>query len=210
MPLTKPLSEIQGAETYTLQTVEIDNQNVTYLQIVWDSGFICPEDAQTNLQFVLNMWYDANKTSPQYKLNTGSTVCKKVIDFTSSVNYNWFSINALWRWMNSYYWIVAITMISIGAFIWALGLKLFKPTIFIVFTLSTFFVIMLLFYALILPITTKDWTVWVIGSVGLVLGLIVGFFMTKLARLGVAALGAWIGFVGGLLIHEAFLYHSNQ
>ena len=188
----------------------MDNKNVTYLEIEWDSGRPCPEDNLKNLTFVLNMWYDVNKTTPQYKLNAASTVCSKVIDFTSSVNYNWFSINALWRWMNSYYWIVAITMISIGAFIWALGLKPFKPTIFIVFTLSTFFVIMLFFYALILPITTKDRTVWVIGSVGLVLGLIVGFFMTKLARLGVAALGAWIGFVGGLLIHEAFLYHSNQ
>jgi len=112
--------------------------------------------------------------------------------------------------MNSYYWITAIVMIGAGVFVWALGNKLFKPTIFIVFAGTVFFLIMLFFYALILPITTKDWTVWLIGSIGLVLGLIVGFFMTKLARIAIAALGGWIGFVGGLLIHEAFLYHSSS
>jgi len=72
-------------------------------------------------------------------------------------------------------------MIGTGGFIWALGNKLFKPTIFIVFTLTVFFLVMLFFYALVLPITTADWTVWLIGSIGLVLGLIVGFFMSKLA-----------------------------
>jgi hypothetical protein len=68
---------------------------------------------------------------------------------------------------------------------------------------------MLFFYAIILPVTVKDWTVWVIGAVGLVLGMIVGFFAVKLARVGIAALGAWIGFVLGLLIHSAFLYTSG-
>lgn len=111
--------------------------------------------------------------------------------------------------MSVYYWIVASVIIVIGAFVWSLGQKLFRPTIFMIFTFTVFFVIMFLFYALILPVTTKDWTVWIIGSVALVLGLIFGFFMSKLVRLGVGALGAWIGFVGGLLIHEAFLYHSS-
>jgi len=112
--------------------------------------------------------------------------------------------------MNSYYWIVAIVMISIGAFVWSLGQKLFKPTVFIVFTLTVFTFIMVIFYAIIFPVSVQGWTVWVIGSVGLVLGLICGFFMMKLARFGIAALGAWIGFVIGLIIHEAFLYHSTQ
>ena len=87
---------------------------------------------------------------------------------------------------------------------------MFKPTVFIVFTLTVFVLIMTFFYAIILPVSVKGWTVWVIGAVGLVLGLICGFFMMKLARVGIAALGAWIGFVIGLIIHEAFLYHSTQ
>lgn len=156
------------------------------------------------------MFCDAKLKEPVYALNAASTTaCSKVVDFTSIEGCG-FDLNALWRWANQYYWIVAITMILVGAFVWALGQKLFKPTIFIVFTLTIFVLVMFLFYALILPISTKDWTVWVIGTVGLLLGLIVGFFMSKLARLGVAALGAWIGFVGGLLIHEAFLFHSSQ
>lgn len=112
--------------------------------------------------------------------------------------------------MYFYSWVVATVMIGAGGFIWALGNKLFKPTIFVVFAGTVFFLIMLFFYALILPLSTQDWTVWLIGSIGLVLGLIVGFFMTKLARIAIAALGGWIGFISGLLIHEAFLYHTGQ
>lgn len=112
--------------------------------------------------------------------------------------------------MNDYYWIVATCMIIIGLFVLVLGLKLFKPTIFIFFSLSVLGLIMIFFYALILPTGTKDWTVWVIGGVGLLLGIITGFFMVKLAKLSIGLLGAWIGFVGGLLIHQAFLYHSSQ
>lgn len=112
--------------------------------------------------------------------------------------------------MNTNYWIVATVMIGVGAFILTLGLKLVKPTIMIVFTFSVLGLVMLFFYAIVLPTGTKNWTVWVIGAVGLVLGLIVGFFMVKLVRVAIGVFGAWIGFVGGLLIHEAFLYHSSQ
>jgi len=102
-------------------------------------------------------------------------------------------------------------MIGIGTFQWALGQKLFKPTLFILGTLSVLCLILFVFYALFLPTGTKSWTIWVIGSVGLLLGLILGFFLTKLVRIGVAALGAWIGVILALLIQSAFMYtiHSN-
>ncbi len=70
---------------------------------------------------------------------------------------------------------------------------------------------MFIFYAVFLPTGTKEWTVWVLGAVGILLGLILGWFLMKLVRLGIAALGAWIGVIIALLIHSALLYmiHSE-
>ncbi len=49
-----------------------------------------------------------------------------------------------------------------------------------------------------------------IGGVGLILGGIAGYFLTKLVRIGIAALGAWVGVIISLLIHEAFMYAVHQ
>jgi hypothetical protein len=112
--------------------------------------------------------------------------------------------------MVKYYWVCAIAMILVGGFEWGLGQKMFKPTLFIVGTLSVLGFIMLAFYAWFLPVSSATWLVWLIGSVGLILGLIVGFFLTKMVRIGVAALAAWGGVVIALLIHEAFMYHIHS
>lgn len=101
-------------------------------------------------------------------------------------------------------------MIGGGAFEWVLGQKMFKPTLFILGTLSVLAITMFFFYAWILPYSTANWLVWVIGGIGLVLGLVAGFFLAKLARIGVAALGAWVGVILALIIHEAFLYATHS
>jgi len=69
---------------------------------------------------------------------------------------------------------------------------------------------MIAFYAIFLPRTTKVWTIWVIGSVAVILGSIAGYLLQKLVRIGVAALGAWAGVIISLLIHEAFMYALHQ
>jgi len=101
---------------------------------------------------------------------------------------------------------IGLALVGLGGFLWTLGHKLVKPTIFSIVLLTVFSLIMVMFYALFLPKTTKEWTIWVIGGVALLLGSIAGFFLAKLVRIGVAALGAWVGVIISLLIHEAFMY----
>jgi hypothetical protein len=69
---------------------------------------------------------------------------------------------------------------------------------------------MFVFYAVFLPTGTKEWTIWVIGSVGVLLGCILGYFLMKLVRLGVCALGAWAGVIIALLLHSALLFNIHS
>lgn len=119
-------------------------------------------------------------------------------------------MNALWRWCSTNWWICALAMIGVGTFQWALGQKLFKPSMFLIGVISVLGLFMFVFYAVFLPTGTKEWTIWVIGSVGLLLGLIVGYFLIKLVRLGVCALGAWGGVILALMLHSAIFYNIHS
>ena len=121
-----------------------------------------------------------------------------------------FSSAGIWRWVDKYYWIVAIAMFLVGLFELVLGLKMFKPTLFIIGTITVLGFIMMIFYSWFLPRTTATWVTWLILAVGLGLGLIAGFFLTKVLRIGVAAAGAWAGVMIALLIHEMFMYHTKS
>jgi len=101
-------------------------------------------------------------------------------------------------------------LVGLGGFLWTLGHKLVKPTIFSIVLLTVFSLIMIAFYAIFLPRTTKEWTIWVIGGIAVILGSIAGYFLTKLVRIGVTALGTWVGVIISLLVHEAFMYTLHQ
>jgi len=75
---------------------------------------------------------------------------------------------------------IGLALLGIGGFLWALGHKLVKPTIFVIALLTVFCAIMIMFYAVFLPRNAKEWTIWVIGSVAILLGAIAGFFLSKL------------------------------
>ncbi len=101
-------------------------------------------------------------------------------------------------------------MFLVGLFELVLGLKMFKPTLFILGTVSVLGFVMFMFYAWFLPRGSADWVVWILLVVGLGLGLVAGFFLTKVLRIGVGVAGAWAGVMLALLIHEMFLYHAKS
>jgi hypothetical protein len=77
---------------------------------------------------------------------------------------------------------------------------------FLIGVVSVLGLIMFVFYAVFLPTGTKEWTIWVIGSVGVLLGCILGYFLMKLVRLGVCALGAW----QASSLPSSFTQHSSS
>ena len=118
--------------------------------------------------------------------------------------------NGLWRWAESNYWIIAIVMLVVGGFELVIGQRLIKPTIFILTTGAVLGAVLIFFYAIVLPTKAASWLVWLLGGIGLVLGLIAGFFLVKLIRVGVGLLGGWVGVIAALLIHEAFMHTTHQ
>jgi len=120
------------------------------------------------------------------------------------------SINALWTFLEQYSFVFGAFFIFIGLFLNFLGNKLIKPTIFIIGLGATVVGVLFIFYALFLYNTTATWVGWVVLACSILLGILVGWLLTKVVRVGVALLAGWGGVVLALVIYNAFLYKANS
>jgi hypothetical protein len=132
------------------------NTQIKYLSLAYASKEACPGSADGgNFGIQYNMYCNSTFNTPQVKFNKYSdNGCVAVVDVTYKNNCNVFDINALFRWVEKYYWIVAIAMFVLGAFQWAFGQKLFKPTLFVIGTIVVLGLILFVFYAFFLPTGT--------------------------------------------------------
>jgi hypothetical protein len=108
--------------------------------------------------------------------------------------------------MNRYVGLWGIMLISIGGLLGIFGRKLFKPTICLMGGAATVFILLLLFYSLFFNTNTQSWVGWTVLIISSAIGSVVGLFLAKITRVGVAVLGACGGFCLGLILYSAFLY----
>lgn len=99
---------------------------------------------------------------------------------------------------------------AIGLVLCLFGRKLFKPTICLVGTGAFVFMSLLFFYSVFLNENTKSYVGWIVLSVSVVIGAIVGIFLAKVSRAGVAVLAGWGGLCLGLILYSAFLYKTES
>lgn len=145
-------------------------------------------------------------TTPTLGTYTVSGTCDYKTTFEGSAACPIFTISAIWEFLDKFDWLWGAFFIVAGIFLGLFGRKLWVAAIFLI----TFFIvsagILLLFYTTFLRSNTAGWVGWTVLAGSIVVGLALGFLMTKLQRLGAAILAAWGGFVLGLLLNETILY----
>jgi hypothetical protein len=120
------------------------------------------------------------------------------------------SINALWAFLNKYIGLWGAMMIVLGLILDLFGRKLFQPTIFILSTAAFVFASLLFFYSVFFNSNTKAYVGWIVLGLSTVIGGVIGFFLAKISKAGVAILGGWGGFCLGLILYSAFLYKTQS
>jgi ABC-type uncharacterized transport system permease subunit len=115
-------------------------------------------------------------------------------------------MNALWTFLGKYDGFWGALLIAIGFVITLFGRKLFKPTICLMGALAFVAVSLLFFYSVFFNANTKSYVGWIVLSLSLILGTIVGLLLARVSKLGVAVLSGWGGVVLGLIFYSAFLY----
>ena len=156
-------------------------------------GLICDENADATTVTGL---VDLGGTCSYSTTLTSADVCPSI------------DLDAIWVFMEQYSYLWGALLIVGGIFFGFFGRKLFKAAIFIVTTICVAFGIMLLFYTTFLDDTTESWVGWTVLACAILIGLVAGFFMMKIERVGAALLAGWGGFLVGMLLNETVLYLS--
>jgi hypothetical protein len=108
--------------------------------------------------------------------------------------------------INSNKWILFVIFLLVGTFVCFFGRKLFKPILFIAGILAGFGLVWLICYNTFLSSYTQNWAFWVVFAVSAIIGLLIGWLLVKLTKVGAFAIAAWGGYSLGLLLYPTFLY----
>jgi hypothetical protein len=132
--------------------------------------------------------------------------CKKIVGIYSKDGCYVFDTNPMIRFFSKYSFVFGGFLIAMGIVVGLFGKPLFKPTICLVGALVFLVVASLFIFSLFFTRITPNWVGWIVFSIALFIGSIVGLILAKLSRLGVAVLAGWGGFCLGMILYASFLY----
>ena len=101
-------------------------------------------------------------------------------------------------------------MIVLGIFLAFFGNSLIPIAVFLVATFMTAALILIVIYSFILGPTIKTWLTWLIVSLSLLVGLIVGILLARTRKLYAVVVAACAGFMTGVLLNVAVLYLAKS
>ena len=198
----------------SVSLVETDNEKDEHLKLTYTVDKECTASSNaTNYGIVFEVLCDSSIKDQRPKIERIADLsndCVQYVQISHDAGCKVGDLNGLWRFVEDNAWIFCIVFMVVGAFYTVFGLKLLRPTLFIIGTLTTMVIILFLFYVLILPNNVKEWAGWVILACSAILGLIVGFFAAKLVRIGAFILGAWAGAAIGLLLSNMAFYKIDS
>lgn len=196
----------------SVSLVETENESDEHLILTYTTDEEC-SGSDSNYGIIFEILCDSSisDTRPTIeRIKDQSDDCVQYVQISHEAGCKVGDLNGLWRFVEDNSWIFCIVFMVIGAFYTVFGLKLLRPTLFIIGTLTTMAALLFLFYVLILPNNVDQWAGWVILACSAILGLIVGFFAAKLVRIGAFFLGAWAGAAVGLLLSNMAFYKIDS
>ena len=148
-----------------------------------------------------------NLDETKYEIDSSSIPypCSPRIILSSKFACPVLSLHNLWRFFEKYYYMAALFMMGIGAFLLAFGGRQYKVTFFLTGTFSLAALILITLFAGVYPDDIPFWAVWINLIVATGMGAGIGFAAARWSRVGVLLIGAWIGgLLGGVLYTSIF------
>lgn len=136
-----------------------------------------------------------------YPLMETTDVCNPEVYIVSQIGCNVFERSIIWEYLELAAPYIGFVAIGFGFFLTFLGLKMVKPSIFIVGLLGGTLSGIVIFYAIYSDKIEMTNAFWYFLGGGVAAGLILGIILACFARIGAAVAG---GIGGGFL--GAFIY----
>lgn len=178
------------------------------LRIELNPGEDCKQDTTKKYSVILNLNCGESKEKidwDQTSLNNFNyDNCVNTLTGTSKDVCPKFDFYVVGRFLDDNKWMIGAIFILLGLFELFLGKKLAAATTFILTAVAIVSISFVLFFQFIIPKTQKQEIVWVVLGISTVLGLVLGFFLSKLTKVFIALLGAFVGYLIGTLLYSFF------
>jgi len=97
-------------------------------------------------------------------------------------------------------------MVCVGVILCFFGLKLYKPTMFVIGYLTGFGVIIVIMGEFVIRYDSESVMAYASLIIAVLFGVLLGYVAVSLPKIGFFALGMWLGIVLALLLNNAVLY----
>lgn len=175
------------------------------------TGAQCPTDPTKPATFSIDVQCDPSIQDSDAVFTVASNdPCAAVVQTKTASGCQVFSFNALWAFVTKYYYVWGGLAILVGLILTFAGRKIFKPAICMAGTLAAAGLITFFSYEVILSAHPPEWAGWTTLAVAVVIGILVGVILAKIAKVGVALLAAWGGVSLGFICYSAFLYKLHS
>lgn len=113
------------------------------------------------------------------------------------------------KFIEQYKSLLGVLVIIIGLFMLTFGNKFLKVTFVITLIIASCSLALYFYYYL--PINkSRDFTLWIILGVGLIFGIVLGYFLIKIEAIIYFCIGGYLGFLLGNLLYAAIFIHINS
>jgi hypothetical protein len=107
--------------------------------------------------------------------------------------------------VDEYAYYIGVAMILIGIILTFFGAKFITATIYIGCVLIVMSALSIIVFDILLKDGNQN-TVWIVGGVSIVIGLILGYLFNKMIKIFFTLFGAYLGYVVGILLYNLLIH----
>jgi len=196
----------QNVNKWTLEKAGTDD-NVKKIVISLNQGDMCRADPTKNYTVTMSLTCDPNGEKkaitwdPKLVASFDPEKCDNTLSATTVEACPQIDFYVLATFMEQYKWLIGSVMILIGLFELFFGVKLVTFTTFIISTIAVVSVVFIFFFQFIIPKGSNPNIVWVVLGISSVLGLVLGYFLSKMYKVFIGLFGGFIGYLLGTLLY---------
>lgn len=178
--------------------------------LVYPGGDIIPGTGNVSYNYTVALQCNQTGSYNFKSLNiTGNYSQNYLIQAAANQGCPVFAFYQLADFVNKYKAIFIITGTILGVFVAVFGLRLFKPTLFLVGFAVISLLMAFVLFTFALGNNPTAGAQWGCLAGALVVGALAGLLLVKLEKVGIFFLGAWLGTSGSFLLYSLILSHMR-
>ena len=155
-------------------------------------------------QLNVELHWDRKAETPTIRSNSGtdeSVIWAPKLEIYSKYGWRQTKIEKISNFFLENYWMFGVIFIIFGIYNTFFGGRMFKITIVLFGIISTVtFVFFVLYFVFEVSQKMPEWLSWVIFLNSCCVGAVIGYFMTKIIKIGVCIIGCWTGVIFAILL----------